>query len=261
VGALGARAADSRVAQTAVVIDLHCHILPGLDDGAVDLEDSAAMAAQALEDGIHTICATPHVRHDHDVRLDELPARVAGLAQALQRRGVGVRVVSGGEVAETVAAHLSDFELLAASLGAAGGWILLEPAPGPLGDSLTVAVDGLDARGFRSLIAHPERHLGPDLVPRLAALIERGALVQVTAATLTDPASAEGMGELAARGVVHVLGSDAHSSRHGRPVHLSDALARLERIARLRPHMDWIARTAPGAILRGEAIQAPFAPD
>jgi protein-tyrosine phosphatase len=246
--------------ETTDVIDLHCHILPGLDDGAVDLDDSSAMAVAALEDGIHTICATPHVRHDHDVRLDELPARVAGLAQELGRRGIDVRVVSGGEVAETSVTRLSDAELRAASLGAAGGWILLEPAPGPLGDSLAAAVDGLAARGFRSLVAHPERHVGPDLVPRLAALVERGALVQVTAATVTDPASAEGMEELAARGVVHVLGSDAHSSRHGRPVRLSQALARLERIERLRPHLDWIARTAPGAILRGEPVQAPFAP-
>lgn len=242
------------------MIDLHCHILPGLDDGAVDLDDSVAMAGQAWEDGIHTICATPHVRHDHDVSLDELPARVAEVTQELERRGIAVRVVSGGEVAETAVARLSDRELRAASLGAAGGWILLEPAPGPLGDSLAAAVDGLAVRRFRSLIAHPERHLGPDLMPRLAALIQRGALVQVTAATLTDPASAEGMDELAARGVVHVLGTDAHSSRHGRPVRLSQALARLERIPRLRPHLDWIARTAPSAILRGEPVQAPFAP-
>ena len=117
------------------MIDLHCHILPGLDDGAVDLDDSVAMAGQAAADGIDTICATPHIRHDHDVRWTSLPARVAEVTQELERRGIAVRVVSGGEVAETAVAGLLDGELRAASLGAAGGWILLEPAPGPLGDS------------------------------------------------------------------------------------------------------------------------------
>ena len=69
------------------------------------------------------------------------------------------------------------------------------------------------------------------------------------------------MEELAAAALVHVLGSDAHSSRMAGRVRLSQALERLERIDRLRPHLDWIARTAPGAILRGERGPAPpFAP-
>jgi len=55
------------------VIDVHCHILPALDDGALDLDDSAAMAAQAAEDGIEVVCATPHIRPDHLVRVAELP--------------------------------------------------------------------------------------------------------------------------------------------------------------------------------------------
>lgn len=242
------------------MIDLHCHILPALDDGAVDVEDSLAMAAQAVQDGIHIVCATPHIRHDHDVRLEELPARVAGLGQELDRRGLAVRIVTGAEVAETAVEALSDSELRAASVGGAGGWILLEPAPGPLGDALAGAVHDLAQRGFRSLLAHPERHLGADYARRLAALVQSGALVQATAASLTDPASAGGMEELAAQGLVHVLGSDAHSSRYGRPVCLSDGLACLERIERLRPHLDWIAEAAPEAILRGEPAEPPFWP-
>lgn len=50
------------------VIDLHCHILPGIDDGAPDLADSIAMATQGAEDGIAVICATPHIRHRADQR-------------------------------------------------------------------------------------------------------------------------------------------------------------------------------------------------
>ena len=59
------------------LLDLHCHILPGLDDGARDLDDALGMAGQARTDGITAVCATPHIRHDHDVRITELRDRVA----------------------------------------------------------------------------------------------------------------------------------------------------------------------------------------
>src|SRR5271167_1695874 len=58
------------------VIDLHCHILPELDDGALSLDDSVAMARQAEEDGITVVCATPHIRHDHEVCIEEIASHV-----------------------------------------------------------------------------------------------------------------------------------------------------------------------------------------
>ena len=203
------------------MIDLHCHILPALDDGALDLDDAVGMARQAEADGVAIVCATPHIRHDHDVPIGELPVRVRALNEVLARRGVGVRVVPGGEVAETEFAGLDDGALRAVSLGGGGRWILLEPAPGPLSDSLAAAVGELARRGFRSVIAHPERHFDRDFESRLAQLVERDALVQVTAAMLEHEAPA--IVELARRGLVHLLGSDAHSSRAGRPIRLSGA--------------------------------------
>ena len=71
----------------------HCHILPALDD-------SAAMAAQAAEDGIEVVCATPHIRPDHLVSVAELPLRVDALRQELRRRGLDVEIALGGEVAQ-----------------------------------------------------------------------------------------------------------------------------------------------------------------
>jgi protein-tyrosine phosphatase len=240
------------------VIDLHCHILPGIDDGAVDLRDSLAMAEQAQADGIDAICATPHIRHDHDVRVGELPARLAELQQGLSRSGLAVRALPGGEVAATALAGLSDEELRALALGGGGRWILLEPAPGPLDDSLDDAVAGLRARGFRSLIAHPERHLAPDLIDRLQRLIEAGALVQATAAFVAEEPTRAGMLELAEAGVLHVLGSDSHSSRAGRRPALRAGLEALGSVDRLSGHFEWIAHTAPAAIVRGEDVRPPF---
>jgi tyrosine-protein phosphatase YwqE len=144
------------------------------------------------------------------------------------------------------------------SLGGGGRWILLEPAAGPLSDSLAAAVDELARRGFRSVIAHPERHFDRDFESRLAQLVERDALVQVTAAMLEHEAPA--ILDLARRGLVHLLGSDAHSSRAGRPIRLSGALAALREVEPLAPHLDWMARAAPTAILQGDDVEPPFHP-
>jgi len=165
------------------VIDLHCHILPGIDDGALDLPDSLAMARVAAADGIDVIAATPHIRHDHDVRIPELAGRVEEVNRELRESGIPAEVVTGGEVAETALDGLTAEELRAVSLGA-GGWILLEPRPGPLSDSLLDSVDRLHEMGFRALIAHPERHLSGNTVEWIRKLIDLGALIQATAAFL-----------------------------------------------------------------------------
>jgi protein-tyrosine phosphatase len=241
------------------LIDLHCHILPELDDGALDRRDSAGMARQAAADGIEAICATPHIRHDHDVRIEEVGERVAALNAHLAEEGIPVEVLGGGEVAETAVEALAEEELARVSLGA-GRWVLLEPAPGPLGDSLERRVAHLADRGHRTLIAHPERHLAEDMFERMARLVEAGALIQATADFFLRERTAAGMAALAERRLVHVLSSDAHSSHGGRPVHLSAAFAKLREIEALAPHIDWISQTAPTAIAKGDELRVPFTP-
>jgi protein-tyrosine phosphatase len=240
------------------VIDLHCHILPGIDDGARDLDDAVAMARQAASDGVRVVCATPHIRHDHDVRIHELAERVAELNEELGRRGVPVRIQPAGELAETAADGLTVDELRVISLGSGGRWLLVEPAPGPIGDSLAEVVGMLGERGFRSVIAHPERHPAGDMRDRLAGMVADGALVQVTAAHLESGPASAALLELAGAGLVHLLGSDAHSSHAGRPATLSAGLAALVSVPAVAGHLGWIAQEAPAAILRGEDVAPPF---
>jgi protein-tyrosine phosphatase len=241
------------------MIDLHCHILPGVDDGALDVRDSAGMARQAAADGIEGICATPHIRHDHDVRIEEVAGRVESLNRHLRGEGIPVEVLAGGEVAATAVAGLSEEELGRVTLGA-GRWVLLEPAPGPLDDELARCVAHLAERGHRALIAHPERHLSADMFDRIAGLVGDGALVQATADFFLRERTAAGMRALAEAGLIHVLSSDAHSSHGGRPVHMAAAFEALGEIEALRPHVEWMAEVAPRAIVSGEELAVPFAP-
>jgi protein-tyrosine phosphatase len=237
------------------LVDVHCHILPRLDDGARSLADSVAMARQAQADGIAVVCATPHIREDHDVRIAQLAQRVTELELELAREGICVRVVTGGEVAQHAAATLSAHELRAVSLAGAG-WLLLEPAPGPLGPELLELVERLAARGERLIVAHPERHAGAGFEACLRALVARGCLIQWTAEFVAqaDPADPDALVlRLAREGLVHLLGSDAHSSHAGRPVRLREGLARLAQVCPAE-RVRWIAEDAPWAILRGEPL-------
>jgi protein-tyrosine phosphatase len=241
------------------MIDLHCHILPGVDDGALDIRDSAGLARQAAADGIEAICATPHIRHDHDVRIEEMEGRVESVNRHLRGEGIPVTVLAGGEVAETAVEGLSEEELARVSLGE-GRWILLEPAPGPLGDSLQRRVEHLAERGHRTLIAHPERHLSADMYERMAQLVDAGALIQATADFFLREQTAKGMLALAEAGLIHVLSSDAHSSHGGRPAKLGAAFERLAEVEWLRPHIEWMRETAPRQIVEGTELARPFAP-
>jgi protein-tyrosine phosphatase len=241
------------------MIDLHCHVLPGLDDGSRDLGDSVAMARQAESDGIEAVCATPHIRHDHDVRIEELAERVEAVNARLREEGIAVEIFTGGEVAETAVEDLGEEELSLVSLGS-GRWILLEPAPGPLSDSLIRRVGHLAERGHRALIAHPERHLSADMFERMAVLVGEGALIQATADFFLRDEMAAGMMTMAEAGLVHVLSSDAHSSFGGRPLRLAPAFECLGAVAELAPRIEWMAETAPRAIVSGEPLEVPFEP-
>lgn len=237
------------------LVDVHCHILPALDDGALDLLDSVAMARQAAADGIAVVCATPHIREDHDVRIEELATRLMILNDAIAAQEIPVTVARGGEVAERSARRLDARALRAVTLAGKDG-LLLEPAPGPLSDDLQELARRLGEEGLQVLIAHPERHVGEDFEDRLRALAAAGCLIQWTAAFLTGEHGGVALG-FAAKGLLHLLGSDAHSSHGGRPVAIAAAIERLREVCD-PAQVEWIAHEAPWALLRGEPILSPF---
>ncbi len=145
------------MAACAVVIDLHSHILPRIDDGPSSDADSVEMARRVAGDGATAIACTPH----RTARTPTTPAQVAEGIAALQplidAEGIPLRLLPGLEIRIDQAGRMDEQELAAASLGGGGRWLLIEmPFQGwPL--ELPELLTALEIRGFGAVIAHPER--------------------------------------------------------------------------------------------------------
>jgi protein-tyrosine phosphatase len=197
------------------VIDLHTHILPGLDDGPRTLAESISMARAALADGIRIVAATPHVRGDYATRASEMEEGVADLRQALAAEEIALEVRTGGELALDHIDFLDAEELVRFGLASNPNYLLLEfPYYGwPL--SLSSQLAELDRRGITAVVAHPERNVDIQAAPeRLRAIVEQGALVQVTSASLDGRLGRHTRAaafRLLDLGLAHLIASDAHA--------------------------------------------------
>jgi protein-tyrosine phosphatase len=233
------------------VIDLHCHLLPGVDDGPRDLRMSLAIAQLQLDAGVRTVAATPHVSWDLPTDAATIAEGVARVREALAARGIPLHVVAGAEVDVHRATELSDAELRALTLGD-GPWLLLE-APLQQGVALEPVTYALLDRGHRILLAHPERspilQRDPDAVRRL---VEAGALTQVTAASFTGRFGRTVQRHARAMldaNLVHTVGSDAHDAVRRPPGMLDPLLA--AGLAELAP---LLTHEVPAAILAGGEV-------
>jgi protein-tyrosine phosphatase len=239
------------------VIDLHAHILPGVDDGPDSLEESVALARAAVAAGTRVLAATSHVSHMFPCDPAIFPERLADVRRALEAEGVPLDVVAGGELAPSRLVDLDQAALRALSLGG-GPYLLVECPFSPVSAELEPLVFELQQAGWRVLLAHPERsaafHRAPD---RLARLVDGGALVQVTAGSLAGQ-----FGETARRfsldllrdELVHVLASDAHDAID-RPPGQTAGLARAEReLGGIDALAEWLTEDVPAAILSGDAL-------
>ncbi len=165
------------------MIDLHCHALPGVDDGPATVEAAIALARVARQDGITTIAATPHVEWSRpSVTSGRIRAAVPALQSRLAAAGVDVTIVPGAELAAGRALELDDAELRALSLGGAGSLLLECPLTATLTPGFVDAARALARRGFRIVLAHPERSpiflRSPET---LLELVAEGMLAQITA--------------------------------------------------------------------------------
>ncbi|MGO9761874.1 MAG: tyrosine-protein phosphatase, partial [Solirubrobacteraceae bacterium] len=228
------------------------HVLPGIDDGPETLEESVALARVAVDAGIDTLVATPHVNSRTPNDSATIARLVDTLNQRLDEEHVDLEVLPGGEVAISHLAEIEPQELSRLGLGG-GPWLLVEPPFTPVAVGLAGMVQGVQRLGHRVVLAHPERcpALQRDR-QTVRALAEGGVLMSITAGSLTGRFGNEVRRfalELAREGLIHNVTSDAHDSVR-RPPGLAEQIEH----AGLGPLLEWLTQMVPAAILAGEEM-------
>lgn len=197
-------------------VDLHFHLLPGVDDGPETTAESLELARAAVAQGTGTVVATPHVRPDFVVDPWELPPRVAQMRAALAAEGVPLTVLCGGEIGHTMVGRLGQAELELLAQGPAGRrWVLVEAPFEAIGEDFHAATSELRVRGFGVVIAHPERSADAilDDAQGLRRELAAGSIGQLNAQSVTGDHGFEARRagvSLAEQGLVSVVASDAH---------------------------------------------------
>ena len=237
------------------MIDLHSHVLPGLDDGASQLEVALAILRAAQDDGVGAIVATPHVRHDYPTTSAQMRAALAELCDAARSAGLTIEVLPGGELALDALTRLDDVERSGFWLGGRPGLLLVETPYHGWSFAIESVIDSLAAAGVTPVLAHPERNPAvqdrPELLRRL---VDLGAVVQLTAASLDGRLgrrSAVTGRALLDAGLAHVVASDAHAPdvRRAGLSGVGAALADPELAL-------WLTSEVPAALLAGAAMPA-----
>jgi protein-tyrosine phosphatase len=244
------------------MIDLHCHILHGLDDGPATLDESLAMCRLAVADGVRVIAATPHSPGSVASR-QYAPAliheRLREINAALAAERLSLEIVAGTEICydADMIDQLKRGALL--SYGRSRS-ILVELAHNTIPPMLDLPLFNLQVAGYRVVLAHPERIIEVQQDPnRLLPLIERGVLMQITAEALLG-----GQGQrlrataevLLLHGMAHLLASDAHGLPPRRAPLLTLARARAAAMVGGDAADHLVART-PAAVLHGQPLKLP----
>lgn len=240
------------------MVDIHCHLLPGLDDGPDTLEKSLEMAEAAIADGITHVVATPHASDRYTFfpdlvhqRRDEIAAHTDGRLTL----ATGCDFHMSFENLQDAYANPTKYTLNQKS------YLLVEFADFAIPPTIDEALHQLQLVGIDPIITHPERNgLIAAQPPRLAAWVERGCYVQVTAGSLLGrfgPTARRAAEQWIEQGMVHFLATDAHNTS-SRPLRLSEARAAVA--ARWGQDVaDALTRENPLAAFEGRAL--PWVPE
>ena len=218
----GPQAARRERFAVAESVDIHCHCLPGLDDGPATVADAVALCRLLVADGITTVIATPHQLGGYEAsnRAGVVRAAVADLTATLAAEDVPLCVLPGGDVRvdDGLLDGLAADQVLTLADGRA--FILLELPHESLIDLGRLVAD-LTAAGITPVLSHPERNgvLARRVDPALPWL-EAGMVMQVTAGSLLGqfgPAAERAGWQMVERGLVAMVATDAHDTAHRPP--------------------------------------------
>ncbi|MFC1813024.1 tyrosine-protein phosphatase [Thermodesulfobacteriota bacterium] len=243
------------------MIDIHCHILPGVDDGPSTLSESIAMAKQAAADGIQTVVATPHTLNEvyHNSAVD-VNAHVDRLREALAKERIELDLRPGSdahlcvEMAEKVLAGE------VATIDNNGQYLLIEFPVQVMPVGFKGELFQLKLKGITPIITHPERNtVFQQKTELLYDLVNMGCLLQITAMSITgefgeEPMkSARRMLELR---LAHIIATDAHSPEIRPPI-LSPGVEAAARVLGNLTEAEEMVTIRPQAILEGKPVEIP----
>ena len=242
------------------MIDIHSHILPGLDDGASTWEDSLQMARLAVEDGIHTMVASPHLFKNRTVNLaeinhkDEILNKITEFKQKLLAAAIDLEILPGCDFPLSFESlQLLDHDQVL-TINDGRRYLLLELPDGSLPPATEEICFRLQSKGLTPIITHPERHfIFQEMPKKLERLIELGCLVQVTASSLTGDFGrhvARAARKMMQRGYIHLIASDAHDTKK-RPPLLGQALKEASSLVGKERALAMVT-VIPEKIIRGE---------
>jgi protein-tyrosine phosphatase len=203
------------------MVDIHCHVLPETDDGAVSLDEAAAMCRAAAADGITTIVATPHMFDGVHTALDResIAQKIAAVTNACDHC---ITIMPGGEVRYSYEIFQEAEDPKARIRLNGTSYMLLEFPFHSVPPNIEMTIFQIMNAGITPVIAHPERNKSIQERPRIIAdLVERGAFAQLDAASLTKsfgPDAYQSAKRMIEAGLAHFIATDAHHQDRRRPV-------------------------------------------
>jgi protein-tyrosine phosphatase len=241
------------------MIDLHCHVLPGLDDGSRLLEETMDMARTAVGNNIDTIVATPHSLNGFFVsNWEEVVSLTDTVRKALEAEKIPLTLFPGMETQMCP----EYFEALekgqATTINDNGKYLLIEFPPFSMPPGSRAFIHKLQLQGYTPVIAHPERHLilQNDL-EQLSELVQQGALCQLTALSVTGHLGSyvqRSAVQMIKTGLAHVIATDAHSDDQ-RLLSLAPAVDMAADILQDYGRAEKMVTSTPAAIIAGEDVE------
>lgn len=242
------------------MVDIHCHILPETDDGAISIEESVAMCRAAAADGIKTIVATPHM-FDGVHTTPEKEAILRKIKTVMEAAGNCVEIVPGGEVRYSYEIF-QEAENPDTRIKLNGtSYMLLEFPFQSVPPNIEMTIFQILSAGITPVIAHPERNKRIQQNPKIIAdLVERGAYAQLDAGSLTKSfgqESYQSAKKILEAGLAHFIATDAHHQDRRRPVLSAAAVIAAEMVG--EQYARAMVEDNPEALIKDLAI--PFQPD
>jgi protein-tyrosine phosphatase len=240
------------------MIDLHAHILPGVDDGAQDMEEALEMARVGVEDGLQHLVATPHTGLGKSTTKADVQEQVASLQENLQAEGIPLQLHVGAEV--YIDSNLSQLVMEERAFTIDGSRYLLLELPFQQYPIYTgQVIFSAQTKGIVPILAHPERNrVLQGNLGLLEDLVRRGVLIQVNAGSLLGSfghrvqRTAEAM---LVHNLSHIIASDAHSL-YFRPPVLSEAVAYASKLVGGR-EAEAMVTTVPQSVIDDRLISVP----